>query len=156
MKKTLVALSIMAASSMALAQDTSSDTSSGPIGYPGSTWGVLTLNPGVRGAEEKHNVLLQGKVEQGIDWFAFGTDKNWRFNTYVSMGYTADKNGLAYNNKVVPAIGAKVSRRYESGVLDLGLQAVQETQFRGVPSGGRRTDTGVQLYASYWFGWNLK
>jgi hypothetical protein len=150
MKKTLISLALSVASIGAFAQEGLK-----PIGYPGSNWSVLTYNPGVvKGSGEEDNVLLQGKFEQGVDWFKFGADKNWKFNTYVSLGYSADKNGLSYNNKLVPALGAKISRSFDNGVLDLGVQAVHENHFRGVTS-GPKSGSGVQVYASYWFGWNL-
>jgi hypothetical protein len=126
-----------------------------PLGYPGSNWSVLTVNPSpIRGTPEDNNVLLQGKIEQGVDWMRLG-DGKWRLNSYVQLGYSADKNGLAYNNKLVPAIGTKVSRDFDNGVLDLGVQVVHQNNFRGVTT-GPSSGTGVQLYASYWFGWNLK
>ena len=151
MKKFLIALTVMLSIFSAHADD-----SKGPIGYPGSNWSMLTLNPSVlKGTPEDGNVLLQGRIEQGIDWFRFGQESNWRFNTYVAMGYSADKNGLAYNNKYAPTLGAKVSRDYPNGVLDLGVQIVYENHFAGVTD-GPRDGVGVQAYASYWFGWNLK
>ncbi len=151
MKKTIVA-SVLALFAVAAVAE---GGTSGPIGYPGSAWSVLTVNPSpIRGTPEDNNVLLQGKVEQGVDWMRFGEDKRWRLNTYASVGYSWDKNGLAYNNKVVPAVGVKVSRDFESGVVDIGVQAVHQRNFRGVTAGPSR-GTGVQVYASYWFGWNL-
>lgn len=150
MKKTLIAVAMLAAVVSAFAQEGLK-----PLGYPGSNWSVLTFNPGViEGSGEEDNILLQGKLEQGIDWKKFGANNEWTLNTYVSLGYSADKNGLIYNNKLVPAIGTKISRRFESGVLDLGVQAVHENHFRGTTSGPTR-GSGVQVYASYWFGWNL-
>ena len=150
MKKTIIA------TVMALSAIGASAEGLKPIGYPGSNWSVLTVNPGViKNSAEEHNVLLQGKLEQGVDWLRFGADKNWRLNTYAALGYSVDKNAIAYNNKLSPAIGVKVSRDFDSGVVDLGIQAVHETHNRGVSS-GPKSGTGVQAYASYWFGWNLK
>lgn len=153
MKKSLITIAALAMSTATFAQD----GIKAPLGYPGSNWSVLTLNPGViRGTPEDDNILLQGKIEQGIDWVKFGTDKAWTLNTYVSLGYSVDRNALAYNNKIVPALGAKMSRRFDNGVLDLGIQAVHENHFRGVAPGVRSRGNGVQAYASYWFGWNLR
>lgn len=150
MKKSMIALALIVASVGVHAQG-----SVKPLGYPGSNWSVLTFNPGViKGSGEEDNVLLQGKLEQGIDWVKFGVNKEWTLNTYVSLGYSADKNGLIYNNKLVPAVGVKMSHGFQNGVLDLGVQAVHENHFRGQTSGPTR-GSGVQAYASYWFGWNL-
>lgn len=143
MKKTLVTLALVALSGAALAQ---------PVGYPGINWSVLTLNPGViRDTGERDNMLLQGNLEQGVDWVHFGEGNRWRFTSYGSLGYSVDRAGLDYNNKLVPAVGVKISRSYDNGVVDLGVQAVHERHFRS-----NRSGTGVQAYASYWFGWDLK
>jgi hypothetical protein len=149
MKKLLFATALAVASAAASADGLK------PVGYPGSNWSVLTVNPGViKNTPEDNNVLLQGRLEQGVDWKRFGSNNEWTFNTYASLGYSIDKNELAYNNKLVPAIGAKISRRFDSGVVDFGIQAVHERHFTGVTS-GPKSGSGVQVYASYWFGWNL-
>lgn len=143
MKKMLIALGLLAVATSASAQ----------ISYPGSNWSSLTLNPGViRGTPEDNNVLLQGNLEQGIVWKQMG---DWRVNTYGAVSYSADSNGLAYNNKIVPAIGIKMQRPWDSGNLDVGVQLVHQHNFRGV-SDGRSSGTGVQIYVQYWMGWNLK
>jgi len=148
MKKLYAMVALSAISVAASAQG-------GPIGYPGSSWGTVTAPAGV-GDTERNNTIFQGKTEQGIDWFAFGRDKKWRFNTYASVGYSADSDKLSYNNKFVPAIGMKVSRSFENGVVDIGVQAVMERRWITDTSGKAGTGTGVQAYASYWFGWDLK
>lgn len=152
MKKSLIAIAALAMSAVAFAQDGMK-----PLGFPGSNWSVVTVNPGVvKNTPEDDNVLLQGNLTQGIDWKKFGAEKQWTLNTYLSLSYSWDRNGLAYNNKVVPALGVKMSRRYEHGVLDLGVQGVHQYNFRGVSAGQPNRGNGVQMYASYWFGWNLK
>ena len=149
MKAAILAVALLASVTAASAED----KYTGPIGYPGSNWSVLTVNPGViKGTPEDDNILLQGKLEQGIDWKKYG---NWTLNTYGALGYSADKNGLFYNNKFVPALGVKMSRGYERGVIDVGVQVVYQNNFRGVTAGDN-SGYGVQAYASYWFGWNLK
>lgn len=140
MKKSLIALSLLAVSAAASAQ----------VAYPGSSWSTLTFPAGVAGTEEK-NVTLQGKFEQGIDWLKLGEDKKWTLNTYVSLGYSVDKDKLDYNNKVVPAVGVKLTRSFDNGVIDIGVQLIHERRWISGSSG-----TGVQAYGSYWFGWDLK
>ena len=62
MKKTLFAAALLAASFGASAQ----------LAYPGSNWSSLTFNPSViRGTPEDNNILLQGKLEQGVVWAKF-------------------------------------------------------------------------------------
>jgi hypothetical protein len=142
MKKIVLALLVgIFASMVAVAE---------PVGYPGSTWSTLTGPAGVAGTEEK-NVVLQGKLEQGIDWVRLGKNKNWTLNTYLSAGYSVDKDKLDYNNKIVPALGVKLSRKFDNGVVDFGIQAVHERRWIDGKSG-----SGIQAYATYWFGWDLK
>jgi hypothetical protein len=123
-----------------------------PIGYPGSTWGSLIYPSGLVG-EEKDNTLLSGRVEQGIDWFRFGDGDKWKFNTYAAVGYSVDNKGLSYNNKLTPGVGAKVSRTFDGGLLDLGVQLTHERRWKDTIS---RSNSGVQAYASWWFGWDAK
>jgi hypothetical protein len=122
-----------------------------PIAYPGSTWGQLSYPAGLS-REEKDNTLLAGRIEQGADWFRFGEDR-WKFNTYVALAYTVDNRGLPYNNKLTPAVGMKVTRTFDSGVLDLGVQAIHEKRWRDDLNG---KSSGVQAYASWWFGWDAR
>jgi hypothetical protein len=121
-----------------------------PIGYPGSTWNVITTPASSTGIEED-NTIIQGKIEQGIDWFYLDSASTWKFNTYASFGYSADSEHLDYNNKAVPAIGAKVTKTLKNGAIDIGVQAFKENRWEDGVS-----DNGVQLYVSSWFGWNLK
>jgi hypothetical protein len=144
MKKTLIAAALFAVSFAASAQ----------LAYPGSNWSTLTFNPSViKGTPEDNNILLQGKLEQGVVWAKFG---NYRVNTYGSVAYSWDRNGLSYNNKVVPAIGVKLQRTAERGVFDIGVELAHQNNFRGVQAGAPKSGTGVIAYAQYWFGWDLK
>lgn len=155
MKKTILSLAAMLATTVALAD--------GPVGYPGSTWGQFTAPSSVvKDTPEDGNWLYQGKITQGVDWLKFGTSKSWVFDTYASVGFSMDKNRLSYNNKLVPAIGAKVVRNFSSGMVEVGVEVVHEQHFGDVyngatPVGGRvsQNGTGAQAYVSYWFGWNL-
>jgi hypothetical protein len=145
MKKTLVVAVLALASVGASAQ----------LAYPGSNWSNLTYNSNpVRFGNEGINTLLQGNIEQGIVWAKFGD--GWRINTYAAMGYSADSIGLPYNNKVTPTLGVKFQRPWESGNLDIGVQAVYQNNFKGVPAGYPHSGTGVQAYVQYWTGWDLK
>lgn len=144
MKKILIAMAMAAMSASASAQ----------LAYPGSTWSELTFNPSpIKGTPEDDNVILQGAIQQGIDWKKYG---NYTLNTYVGANYSIDKNGLAYNNKFSPMIGVRLIRSFQgSGVAEAGVRVVHQRSFRGVTQ-GPTSGTGIQVYASYWFGWNLK
>lgn len=144
MKKILIAATALVAIS-ANAQVTS---------YPGSNWSDMTVNPGVIGnTPEENNVLLQGNVEQGA---IVGHIGDFRVNTFVGMNYSVDRNGLSYNNKLVPMAGIKLQRNFgDRGVMDMGLRVVHENHFRGVDT-GPSSGTGAQMFVSYWTGWDLK
>lgn len=144
MKKTLLAIALVAIASSASAQ----------LSMPGSNWSTLTYNPSpIRGTPEDNNTLLQGNIEQGIVWRKLG---DWKLNTYGALAYTVDRNGLAYNNKLSPSIGVKLQHDFaNNGVFEVGTAIVHQDNFRGVTA-GPKSGTGVNLYAQYWFGWNLK
>lgn len=135
-----------------------------PVGYPGSTWGVLTAPSGViKDTPEDNNWLFQGKATQGVDWVKFGSTKAWVFDTYASVGYSMDRNRLSYNNKVVPAVGIKVVRNFSKGVIEAGVEYEYEHHYGDIYNGADKVGTpvgykgyGAQAYVSYWFGWNLK
>ena len=144
MKKLIIAAVLAATSFSASAQ----------IGYPGSNWSELTVNPSViKGTPEDNDLLFQGNIQQGIDWAEYG---NYKLNTFVAMNYSIDRNKLSYNNKIVPMVGVRLVRTYgDAGVGEVGVRLVHQNDFRGVTE-GPRSGNGVQAYASYWFGWNLK
>lgn len=159
MKKILVASAVAAvlSASPALAYD-------GPIAYPGSSWGavvgpstVLKLTP------ESGNVLYMGKITQGIDWFKFAGN-TLTFDTYGSVTFSDDMNHLTYNDKIQAAFGARVDRHFADGILTVGVEGINEHHWGdgwsgllNVPaSDPSMNGFGVQAYASYWFGWNLR
>jgi opacity protein-like surface antigen len=144
MKKILIAAAVMAFAMSASAQSS----------YPGSAWANMTVNPSVvKNSAESDNVLLQGRVEQGM---IVGHVGNFRVNTFGAVNYSVDRNGLDYNNKIAPMVGVKMQRDLGSnGIVEFGVQAVHERHFRGV-TGGPSTGTGVQAFVSVWSGWDLK
>ncbi len=144
MKKNLLALALVVASFGASAEGLK------PLSMPGSAWSVLTGPAGFAGAEEK-NILLSGKIEQGAVWAKYGQNQEWALNTYASFGYSVDREGIGYNNKLVPAIGVKMTRSFNGGIVDIGIQAVHENRFKDHQRGG-----GVQAYVSVWGGWDLR
>lgn len=143
MKKTLLALALVAVSFGAAAGEA-----------PGSAWASLTYNPSpIRGTPEDNNTLLQGRVEQGL---IVGHVGGFKVNTFGAVNYSVDNNGLSYNNKVAPSVGVKLQRGLGSnGIVEFGVQAVYQNNFRGVTS-GPSSGTGVQVFANFWSGWDLK
>lgn len=166
MKKSIMFVAIAAAlgTSAVSAQSTPSTTITpeptpaatswfNPIALPGSTWGSITY-PGsvLNGSPEENDVIFQGNVEQGADWFKFGDRKQFTFNTFVSMPFTVDSDGLPWNNKIQPGVGMKVRHNWgDSGVTDIGVRALYESRWKDNQSGW-----GYQLFVNYYTNWDLK
>jgi hypothetical protein len=143
MKKSIVAITLALTALGASAQ----------LALPGANWSNVTYSPGlVKGSPEEDNVLLQGNLEQGAVWAQYN---GWKVNTYASVAYSVDKNRLSYNNKLSPAVGVKLQRNFDSGITEIGVQAVHQRNYRGVTF-GNKSGSGVQVYAQYWFGWDLR
>lgn len=121
-----------------------------PLSMPGTMWGNVMFPSGLSGPENK-DTLAAGRIEQGAVWVRFGQDNAWRLNTYAAVSYSLDSKGIAYNNRFAPALGVKIQRTFDSGIFDVGVQLAQEHRFKD-----RVTSTGMQVYASWWFGWDLK
>ncbi len=121
-----------------------------PLSYPGSTWGSVSFPAGLS-RPENHDLLLTGRIEQGAVWMNFGQDNRWRLNTYAALTYSVDNAGLGYYNKYAPAVGVKVQRTFDDGVLDVGVQLAQEHRFKD-----NAKATGAQAFVNWWFGWDLK
>jgi hypothetical protein len=145
MKKSLLA----AAALLAVATVASAQSSA-----PGSAWADLTYNPSpIKNTPEEDNTLLQGRVEQGL---IVGEVAGFRVNTFGAVNYSADNNGLSYNNKIAPMVGVKLQHDLGSqGIVEMGVQVVHQRSFRGVTS-GPDNGTGVQAFVSFWSGWDLK
>lgn len=132
----------------------------GPIGYPGNTWGTLYYNAG---SDNRRGLgtprwETQGIVEQGIDWFRFG-DGTWKFNTYGAIEYVINDNDKLF----IPVLGMKVNKRFENGSLDIGIRVKNRNitvsginGYDGSETFNRKKTATVQIFATYWFDWNLK
>jgi hypothetical protein len=104
--------------------------SSLPLGFPGTAWGQLRY-PASQFGEETSDTIIDGAIEQGIDWFRFS--ENSFFNTFVEMGYTFDSKDLEWNNKIEWAPGAKVKAFVaKNGLLQVG--AMYRWQYRTKPN----------------------
>lgn len=134
---------------------TNEKSMSGPIGYPGNTWGTIVYGVKTPNGDTVPRQRIEGVVEQGIDWFRFG-DGTLKFNTYVAGEYVVNSNDA----NVTPVIGMKVNKRFSDGSLDLGLRYKYGSTF--ITPGGSNTIGGIErasrieVHATYWFDWNLK
>jgi hypothetical protein len=126
----------------------------GPIAYPGYMWGNAISPSSVQPGAPSSNVGYSAKVEQGVDWFAFDDDKKFRLNTFASALYARDTSNFAYTygNVFTPAVGVKVRNVYESGLIEVGVQYVNQTNLNVGGSSG----SGVQAFVNVWTGWDLK
>lgn len=146
--KNLVVIALLVTSTAVLAE---------PLGYPGNTWNTIVYTN--KAGTEEPNFQVQGVIEQGVDWVRF-SDNKWKLNTFGTLGYSLDNRG---HNTYTPALGVKVNRRYSNGSLDLGIRVVGNhnfvnsvSTFTGGPVSTTHTGTATQLFATFWFDWDLK
>ena len=122
-------------------------TAAEPLGYPGYTWGDISYPSNV--AAEKENLLFDGKIEQGIDWMALDSKKEYILNTFVDFRYTYTKK-YPWNNQI--GIGMKVRRIFpKAGIADIGVKLVHENRWKEDLSA-----SGVQVFFNWYFDWDLK
>jgi hypothetical protein len=109
-------------------------------GYPGTTWGEIRF-PASHTEEESRSIILEGAVEQGIDWARL-TD-NVSFNTFSRLEYKFDTKNLDWNNKVSIAPGAKFKLKIgNKGLVEIGAKYQWEHRFE---SGKSRSGTVLFL-----------
>ncbi len=121
--------------------------SAGDRSYPGSLYAEFRT-PNAPAAEERDNRALEATLEQGVDWARLAD--RLTLNTFAEMRYQVDAAGLDYNNRFVPALGAKLKLRMRNGIIQSGVKGVHEYRFE---SG--RSDTIVMGFVNCWFGWDL-
>lgn len=132
-----------------------------PIALPGYTWGSLQFPASViKGIPESNDLIFSGRTEQGADWFKFGSNKEFTFNTFVAMSYSADHEGLPYNNYVRPQVGMQIRHSWANGGSGtLGVAYQWEDRYRGTSYGGidsPKSGNGVVVYYNYYGSWDLK
>ena len=72
--------------------------------YPGFTWGGLRY-PGAQDTGEEDNLIVEGAIEQGIDWYSYGSVT---LNSFTRFSYTLDTKGHDWNNHITYGIGSKL------------------------------------------------
>jgi hypothetical protein len=112
------------------------------VGFRGSTWGDLRAEMPKVGDS---NLILNGWIKQGVDWTKWG---NVTLNTYATLRYQADTEGLDYNNSVGPGLGISLEAYSPRGVVAaLGVEYIWDryTTF----------DESAQKFVVYanWYGW---
>ena len=115
---------------------------------PGSTWGNLRFPSSAQPAESD-NVLLNGAVEQGLDFFPI--TKNTVLNFFVRVDYRWDTDEFDFNRKILLGTGFKL-RHYFSDTFVMALGAKYEIDKRFVVE--RSTD-GFLLFGNWFGSWAL-
>ena len=118
------------------------------LGTPGSTWGEIRF-PGSALTEDKYNLILEGAVEQGVDFFSLS--KNSALNLFGKLDYTLDKEGYDWNRKLKLGAGLKL-RHYLSDTVVITVGAKYEIDRRFVDD---RTEEGFQLFSNWFASWQL-
>ncbi len=72
--------------------------------YPGFTWFNIR-HPGAPDNDEKYNTIIEGAIEQGIDWYR---KNETTVNSFVEIKYIFDKEGYSWNNHITYSLGSKL------------------------------------------------
>lgn len=116
-------------------------------GYPGSTWGELRKELPMHDGQE--NLILDGWVEQGIDWQRWG---NIRLNTYATVRYKLDSEGLDWNNSIGPGLGIALNHITPKGnQIRFGVEYINDRFFKS-----KRTDEKTIIFLKWFQYWDLK
>ena len=91
------------------------------------------------------NVVLTVGGEYSTD-YAFD-DSKWLFVPFVDMHFSWDVDQNNYNNKIIPAVGAKLRRPVEKGEIFVGVKL--EADYRWVDG---TLDTGPMVFAGWYKG----
>jgi len=120
-----------------------------PLGFPGSTWGQVRY-PSSQEIEEKDNVIVEGAIEQGVDWFRM---TKWSiFNSFFRFEYKFDKEGFDFNNKLQPEVGLKAKFFLANwGLIEAGGKYVLDHRTET-----NRTEEGIVFFLNWAASWNLK
>jgi hypothetical protein len=129
-----------------------SGSASAIVGFRGSTWGDLR---GELPKDGDSNLLLKGWVRQGVDWTKWGS---FTLNTYATLRYQADTDGLDYNNSVGPGIGVSLEAYSTKGIVAaLGVEYIWD-RYLGLGANPLVDENAqkVVLYVNWYGWWDLK
>jgi hypothetical protein len=89
---------------------------------PGLIWAELRY-PASHDPLENDDLLIEGVVEQGIDWMRVG-DRG-ALNTFASLEFQADTEGLDYYRSISGGLGVKLKFPFgRTGLLQIGAEYV--------------------------------
>lgn len=115
---------------------------------PGSTWGEIRY-PGSAQHKDNDNLILEGAVEQGVDFFPITNDTV--FNFFGRMDYALDTEELDWNRKLKLGAGVKL-RHYFSNTAVIAVGIKYEVDKRFVND---RTMDGFQLFSNWFASWQF-
>ena len=97
---------------------------SGPLAYPGLTWGEIRY-PGSQDPIEESSMVFEGYTEQGVDWANWG---RWgTFNFYGNLDYIVDTEEIEWNNLFAVGVGVKLKKLVGRNLLlQYGIEATRE------------------------------
>ncbi len=115
-------------------------------GFRGSTWGDLR---GELPEDGEENLILQGWIRQGADWFRWG---NTTLNTYMTLRYKWDSESYDWNNTIGPGVGISLETYSEKGlVASWGVEYIWERFYES-----DRSDQKVMIFMGWYGWWDLK
>jgi hypothetical protein len=100
------------------------ESGSGPLAYPGLTWGEIRY-PGSQDPIEESSMVFEGYTEQGVDWAHWG---RWgTFNFYGNLDYIVDTEEIEWNNLFAVGVGVKLKKLVGRNLLlQYGIEATRE------------------------------
>ena len=117
-------------------------------GYPGKIWGDFRREIPISG-DTQNNSILQGWIEQGVYWFKWN---DLMLNTYGTMRYKWDAQGLDWNNSVGPGVGVALEKFVPQGMFfRVGAEVLVDKLYQT-----NRTDKKAAVYLTWYGWWDLK
>jgi len=121
--------------------------------FPGFTYGNVSNYSG--GEEENPGNKFDGYIEQGVDWFRFGSNGPI-FNTFVGLSGTfSDKEERWWDNSWGPSGGGKLKVLLPGlGEVSLGVRIEQKEYLDS--SSPISNETLVVAFVQWYAGWDLR
>jgi hypothetical protein len=117
-----------------------------PLAFPGLTWGNVRY-PASQEDSDTHNALLQGSVEQGVDWRSI--ERRGILNTYISLDYSFDTKRHDWNNFAKLGVGVKLKNFLDKDGFVVGAKLVRDERFVS-----NSTNVSLMIYLNWYTGWS--
>lgn len=136
MKKFVIAILVLAFSFSAHAE---------VYATPGSVWNSVEMSPMDQG-----NLIDYFHVDQGI---VVGHLQNWDVIPYVALNGAKNAANNEWNNQIEAEGGARLSRKFENGAIDLNAALGTERNFKYNTYYPKTDQTGLILSADGAYSW---